>query len=157
MAIGLELSANQVYHERTILTLLDVLCDLGGLFEVMFVVFSLVLSIFNYKHLTNYMASQLFRIAPKGDTENTKELRPTLLCNIAEFFMDRFKQFPCCRRRGRWLAMQRARKSLQKEMNIIEILRLMRYLRVVIDKVLSPEEKARVLKQHKYRLVDDHE
>ena len=33
----------------------------------------------------------------------------------------------------------------------------MRYLRVVIDKVLSPEEKARVIKKHKYRLVDDKE
>ena len=42
-------------------------------------------------------------------------------------------------------------------MNIIEIMRLMRYLRVVIDKVLTPEEKAKVLKQHKYRIVDDKE
>ena len=70
--------------------------------------------------------------------------------------MDRLlSKFPCCNKRGKWLAMQRARKILQKEMNIIEIMRLMRYLRAVIDKVLSPEEKARLIKQHKYRLVDD--
>ena len=155
MAIGLELSANQVHHERTILTLLDVLSDLGGLVEVVFVAFSLVLSVFNYKNLTNYMASQLFRIAPKRDSENSKELKPTLFCNIAEFCMDKFLKFPCCRKRGRWRAMQRARKLLQKDMNIIEIMRLILYLRVVVDKVLSPEEKARVLKQHKYRLVED--
>ena len=112
MAIGLELSANQVHHERTIITLLDVLSDLGGLVEVMFVAFSLVLSMFNYKNMTSYMASQLFRIAPKGDTKNSKELKPTYFCNTAEFCIIKFKKCPCCRKRGRWLAMQLARKSL---------------------------------------------
>ena len=57
MAIGLELSANQVGHERTILTLLDVLSDIGGLVEVMFVALSIIVSMLNYKHMTSFMAS----------------------------------------------------------------------------------------------------
>ena len=66
-----------MHHERTIITLLDVLSDIGGLVEVMFVASSLVLSVLNYKHMTSYMASQLFRFAPKGDTEKPLELKPT--------------------------------------------------------------------------------
>ena len=34
---------------------------------------------------------------------------------------------------------------------------LLYYLGVVIDRVLSPEEKARVLERHRYSLEDDQE
>lgn len=63
MAVTIEMNPDLLVLTRNNYTVLDVLSEVGGLGEVLFILSSLLLKLLNYNHLTSYLASKLFKAA----------------------------------------------------------------------------------------------
>ena len=71
MDITFELDLDRKFIKRMCYSFLDLLGDLGGVIGILMVIFSSVVSCFNYNNFDNYMISRLFKIKKK-DTETNQ-------------------------------------------------------------------------------------
>ena len=101
--------------QRTGYTVLDILSDVGGIQSILFSGMSLLLSIWNYNYLDSYLISQLFK-NPTNIVFHAK------YGNITGFCIENVlpRKLLCCRKqRKKQIAMEEARKALEKEVDII--------------------------------------
>ena len=139
MDITIEMNLDQGILARKGYTFLDVLSDVGGIQSIVASAITLWLSAWNYKHFDNFMASALFKIkmeqpgASKGD-DGIQMIRPTSYCNILEFLIDMIPAFccssckGCCRKSVRMRRIEKARREMAKEINIVEIIKSRRII-----------------------------
>ena len=66
MDITFELDLDRKFIKRMCYSFLDLLGDLGGVIGILMVIFSSVVSCFNYNNFDNFMVSRLFKIKKKG-------------------------------------------------------------------------------------------
>ena len=57
MNVMIEMNLNAKIIERSGYTFLDLLADVGGVKEMLFSGFAIVVAFFNYKHYDNYLAA----------------------------------------------------------------------------------------------------
>jgi len=57
MNLTIEMNLNAKLIERSGYTFLDMLADVGGIKEMLFSGFAIIVSFFNYKHYDNYLAA----------------------------------------------------------------------------------------------------
>ena len=134
--------------ERNVYTLLDLLSDIGGIQGLLVSFFAITVTMLNADRFEEHLIGQLFTYRPTGqnqkyrESEHDKESNP---CNMTtEYFKPiRLFGFKCChRRRDRELrALVKARDQLNKEADIVELLRFMRLLKKVIYKSQSLHDK----------------
>ena len=104
--LTLEVGLDLMMIERKNYTLLDVLSDVGGVYNFFFASFSVLIGICNYNSFDNYMASRLFKIKKQNlnksndDDENYEYITPTRFCNCCELLVSTIpKKLRCCRKR----------------------------------------------------------
>ena len=100
----IELNLNLKVLERKNYTVLDVLSDVGGVYSVLFAVFSALINVCNYNNFDNFMAKRLYKLKKNNhtesdldqskdddsmssadDSEKYETLKPTKYCNWAEY------------------------------------------------------------------------
>ena len=127
MDISVEVNLDLEVLSRSGYTFIDVLSDIGGIQGLLITTIAIFLSFLNYKHFDTYMASQLFklRIAEGRSAEN---ISPTRFLNLYEYVVDLIPScLLCCRKTRRWRGIDKARKVLDAELNIIDIVKSRRY------------------------------
>ena len=60
----------------------------------------------------------------------------------------------CCRRNSKHAAIEKARQALSKEVNIIEIIRVLRYLKQAMRQVLPRQDRIYAKKSSRYVILD---
>ena len=63
----------------------------------------------------------------------------------------------CCRRNIRLAELEKARKFLNKEVNIIHIIKALRYLKLAIKKVLPKHDRDEAKKSSRYVILKNGE
>ena len=151
MQISFELNFHQTVIQRQGYTLFDLLSGVGGIQSVLYAVFSLFLSYFNYNNFSSHLASKFYKTnIDEGDDNNNKHdpppkhrrkksykryelekkeklssLVPTKSGNLKEFFIDNLpKTMVCCRKTRMQTRMAEARDALDRETNILEIIKV---------------------------------
>ena len=139
MDITIEMNLDQGILARTGYTFLDVLSDVGGIQSIIASAISFWLAAWNYKHFDNFMAAALFKIkmeqpgaSSKGNDGSIQMIRPTSYCNILEFLIDMIPSFcsckACSRKSVRMRRIEKARREMAKEINIVEIIKSRRMI-----------------------------
>ena len=65
MELSIERNLDLLVIAREGYTLLDFLSDLGGLSELIHILFGIILSFWNYLYLENFLVSRLYRLSNK--------------------------------------------------------------------------------------------
>ena len=172
MAFGFECNLDQEVIMRETDTILDVLADVGGFAEVLGFTCALILEVFNHRYLEQVLASKLFNEASPsedkkllgskkrthGDLE-VRELYVPKKWACCRFLIDCFgcRRISCCKRSRRLEATFRARKALKREIDIVELIRVRRYVYALIDKLFDPLDRVKFLRFHSFVTIDPDE
>ena len=118
------------------------LSDTGGITSALISSLVFIVSILNYNHLKSYIASQLFKIHEEKPRFNNSETFTASKCgNLPECIIDTLPCFKvCCKKPRRQRGIQKARKALEKEIDVLELVKSMRFFRLAIKGLLSPAE-----------------
>ena len=111
---------------------MDVLSDVGGLQGILISAISVILSIINHNYLENYLVSKLFK-------SGAVSLADSQIQNIKEFCLGLLPdKLVCCAKRRKQIAMEKARTALEKEMDIIKLVRSRRFVHKALKHLLDP-------------------
>ena len=148
--ITIQMSLDQTLIERTGYTVVDILSDVGGLQGILISVLSLLLSILNHSQLESYLASKLFKsdhifLTPLARMENLK-----LYC-IKKILPHRLA---CYHQQQKQAALDKARAALDKEMNVIKLIRSSRYFHLALKHLLDPQVRKELKKESQFREID---
>ena len=136
-------------------TFMDILSDIGGVEAVLISVISMFLSFWNYKHFDNYMAKHLYKM---NNESNAKEnLDTPYFRNMKHFFMEKLpRRLVCCQRSKSMIALYRARKLMESEIDIISLIKSRRYMNAALRELL-PKSRIEELKRQSYFITVDHD
>ena len=144
MDFVVELNRDLIFIQRTGYTLLELLSDVGGVQSILMTMIAYIVGLCNYKHFDTYMASQLFKISKhspdKKSSGEQEHFTPDRFSNLKHLIMDKFCTF--CRKRGicrkssRLRLIAKTRKRLEKEVNIIDIVKWQRYFHMALRHLL---------------------
>ena len=132
------MSMDQTLVERSGYTVLDILSDVGGMQGFLISAISLLLSILNHNHLENYMVSKLFKY--KGN-ENSTTLTATHTWGFISFCIEKVlpQKMVCCHQSRKQRALKEARASLEKEVDILKLIRSRRFVHLALKHLLDPQ------------------
>lgn len=129
----MEMDLNRVDYSRSRYTIFDLLSDVGGLSGIFFSVFAVFMAAWNFNSFDNYMVSHLFKAKIKGQEDSEvkrrgrsqSEFYPNKRCPyFKDYFLSWVPSFIlCCKQSRREKAFAKARDKLEKEMNIIELIK----------------------------------
>ena len=88
MEIQIEMNMNQMQVVRDGYTLLDLISDIGGLQGILISGSAILLSVWNYNNLDNFLVSKLYKIAPKNKDGPLEKFVPQKLRDPIDFFCD---------------------------------------------------------------------
>ena len=138
------------------------LADVGGLNAMLVTFFSLLTINWNYNSFDNFMVQRLFKITrPRTEIDDDTEyferseyIKVGKLPNCTDWLLSFVpKRFACQRSRNE-IAMKMAREKLDKEINIIEIVKSWRYFESAL-RFLLPEKKRLDFKERsRYIAID---
>ena len=106
---------------RTSYTILDVMSDVGGLDSILISGVSFFLSVWNFKHFDNHLVSRLYKLTGRGDNSYFK---PAKIGNLSDYVINLLpKKAVCCRKSRREMALDKAHEALEKEIDIVSLIR----------------------------------
>lgn len=143
VSVTIEMNLNLMHYERNVYTIFDMLSDVGGLSGLFVSCFAMFAGVWNYNSFDNFMVSRLFKIKkPKEEIEEDMGFYSQsdyIKIGRCPFFMEYLQSWlpKCChcfclKRNRRQIAMQQAREKLDKEINIIEMVKAWRYFEKAI-------------------------
>ena len=144
------------------------LAQLGGITTVLVNSFRVIVSFFNYNNFVSYLASKFYQIKNSQLNDMTLSTPQAKLTasplvtskcgNLKELFMHKLLPKICVCRCCRLNKMQRgvaeARVALYKEINIPEIIKLHRFLKLSLLHLLPPEKLKEIDKQVSSIVID---
>ena len=112
------------------------------------------------------MTAQIFKI--RGDTNGaaseSKLIRPTRFCNLFDYVRDlipdklvacsRHCCRHCCRKSRKQRGIEKARKILEKEVNIVDIVKSRRYFNEALIHLLSKEKRRELIARSQFTEVN---
>ena len=137
--ITVEMNLNQVQIARDGYTVLDFISDIGGMQGILLSGCALVLLMWNYAYLENFLVSRLYKLSshafPFDDFRKAKSydqsLNPRKYNNCADFFYDKLPNcLRCCcqsRKSPQFIGIKEGQELLQRETSVITQIRQMRY------------------------------
>ena len=155
-------------YDRTRYTVLDLLSDVGGLSGMFASIFTSFMAAWNYNQLDNFMVMNLFKLSkpkPKPKTQEIKiidsekgkeeHLWTDYLPNFKEYFRSRLpkKLRCCCKLSRKELAFKQGRKRLEKELNILELVKSIRLYRAAFNKIFTKGERLKLRQKSRYLLI----
>ena len=112
--------------------------------SIIITTFSVLVSLWNYKHFDSFMASKLFK-AQHGrawaasnrlggsQRASMRFIQPSRFCNIGHYLMDTIPaRCRCCRKSRLQRSLDRALKIMDEEINIVEIVKSRRYFKTAL-------------------------
>ena len=80
----------------------------------------------------------------------------TSMCgNLAEYVADKFpKCLVCCKKGRRKRGIQKARAALEKEIDVLELVKSMRFFRMAIKRLLSKDEISKLKERSQFFTID---
>ena len=149
---------------RNTYNIFDLLSDIGGIQSILVTFFNLLLRVWNYNHLSNYLVSKLYKYKPNGvqDTSVPQSFHVTKMGNVMEYIVDIFScRFSWCRRKGgsrtdnKKATLRKAREALDKEIDVIELIRQMRYVLSALNYLIPQNVKINELQEHsRFKQID---
>ena len=130
---------NLMTYDRSRYTVLDLLSDVGGLSGMFASIFTSFMALWNYNQLDNFMVMNLFqqkRTKRKVKTDSEKDQVENLwtdrLPNFKEYFRSLLpkKLNSCCQLSRKERAFKQGRIRLEKELNILELIKSIRLYKV---------------------------
>ena len=135
------------------------LSDIGGLQGILLSFCVAFLVLWNHNNFDNYLASRLYKIQDdtdsQSDVQNTRLstgsktpvgsfIEPTKWCNIYEYMLDAIpnclKCKKCsCRKTRTMQSIEQARVQMDEEINIVEIIKSLRYFNMALRLLLTKE------------------
>ena len=138
ISVTIERNLNIWHYERSVYTMLELISDVGGFSSALIVVLALTSKLWNFNNFDNFMVSRLFKI--RKTKEEIEEYPEEEFFNQSDFihignfpyFKECFKKMipkMCwfCKQTRREIALKKARGKLDKEINIIEMVKSWRY------------------------------
>lgn len=157
------MNLGQQFIIRHYYTVTDLLADIGGLGSILMIILSLLLSVMNYMNFQTFMASRLFKIK-KEDTEasnlryfeRSDFFKASKTSNVRLYCMDILpKKLVCCRRNRAEKGIQQAIRNMEKETDIIEMIKLMRFFKLAIRQLMQEKKQRMELKERsRYKSID---
>ena len=149
MAIGIDMSLDQIVIERSIYTILDVLSDVGGLKVMIVAIFAFIKSIINYNGLDSTIIEQLYTFPDEQDAKvtgghqqnnDTSETathvtyKTSMLGNFADYILDMLPGF-CrfCKKTRRQRQYEAAIECLRQETDVIKLIREIRFIKSALS------------------------
>jgi hypothetical protein len=136
-------------YKRTHYSFFDLLSDIGGFQGILVTFLASLAGIWNHNMLDNYMVSRLYKLEkPNEDTRQIKDtfkesefMKPRLLYNPKEYFRNLLPHWVCfcpsMKADRLEKSFEQARAQLQKETNMIEIIKSRRYFNAALRFLLS--------------------
>ena len=135
-------------------TFMDILSDVGGVEAVLISAISMFLSFWNFKHFDNYMAKHLYKMDLES---NSKEFNTPYLRNMKHCCMECLpRKLVCCRRTESMIALYKARKLMESEIDIISLIKSRRYMNAALRELL-PNSRIEVLKSQSSFVTINHD
>ena len=148
MELTMEMNLDLAKVSRSGYTFIDVLSDIGGIQGLLISVIVILISILNYNHFDDYMATRLFKAKPKnhkrdkGMQNEPTELQPTFYFNSCLYFADLIPaKLRCCKKSRRQRSLEKARQIMDEEFNVIQIIKSRRYVSKAIALLLSKAKR----------------
>ena len=164
ISITIEMDLDKVMFSRWRYTAFDLLSDVGGLSGMFASIFAVFMAAWNFNALDNYMVARLFKVRIDEQVSKKKKSRNE---NQSEFLATKcgpyFKDYVlswvpscmlCCKLSRREKAFAKARDRLEKEMNIIELVKSRRYFAKALKTLLPKSKRIELREQTRYILVD---
>ena len=127
-------------------TILDWISDIGGIQGIMISAVAIVVSIWNYNWLDNFLVSRLYRIEKRDAKkkvyecleDRTEKMRISSISSLRDYICDSLPScLQCCRSSRNERGLTLGRNKLEKETNIIKILQSRRYFSAALKQLLS--------------------
>ena len=163
VSVTFEMDLNVTHIERKLYTVFDMLSDVGGLLGILTSIAVLLNAIWNYQAFDNFMVSRLFKIKkPKEEIDEftdfysqSEYIKLSVAPNLLKWLLT-FVPKPClcCTPSRKERALQMARHKLDKEVNIIEIVKSWRYFDSAFRFLLDERKRLDLKERSRYLVVD---
>ena len=129
----------------------------------MFILSSLVISLFNYENFDTFLASRLFKIKFETETdddgknifEQSDYFRGSKWSNFKLYLMDCLpRKAVCCRRSYQERGIKIAIDAMHKEIDIIDMIKTRRYFAMALKKLLTSKQRMKLKEKSRYQCVD---
>ena len=151
LSVTFEREMNVIHYERVAYTYVDMLSETGGLATIFSTVFYFIHLAWNYSAFDNFMVSRLFKIKLPEEEIDEKAAyfnkSTYIILSKFPFFRSLCRRLSpkcchdtCCKRTKKEVAMNNARAKLEKEINIIEIVKSWRYFKAALHNLI-PDDK----------------
>ena len=168
MNITFELDLNRKFILRKCYSFLDLLSDMGGIVGILMGFFSSVVSCFNFNNFDNYMVSRLFKfkkIDAKTNLSKPYFQRAEFIDhrkyrNLLEYLINKMPCLKhiccckCCRKSRAQRGMDKAREKIMKEINIVEIVKKLRYVTDALNYLLPEKKRFEIKQRNRYVQID---
>ena len=131
---------------RNMYNVLDMLSDIGGMQSILFSVSAIFLGAWNHNNFDNYMVSYLYTYSqedPSNSKTDQARFNPPKMCSLKEYCLSHASFLLCCVKRRcqaksrEQRAFEKAREELQKEIDIIRIIKRQRYISLAMKSLLT--------------------
>lgn len=146
--------------------LFDFISDIGGIQGFLYSTLAFLLSIWNYKMFDNHMVSRLYKLE-KSDSgtrqikdafEQSDFMKTARFQDPKEYFRDSCPSWLCfcksCKPDRQELGFIKGRERLQRETNIIEIIKSRRYFNATLRFLLTKNQRMRLKKRGRYTAIN---
>ena len=163
LSVTIERNLDIMHYERSVYTMLELISDVGGFNGALILLLALLSQIWNFNNFDNFMVTRLFKIMKpkKKIDENLKffEQSDYIVADKYPYFLECFRSFApkkChfCKLTRREKALLKARDKLDKEINIIEIVKSWRYYEQAIRYLLPEAQRLDLKARSRYEAVD---
>ena len=163
VSVSFEMDLDMIHIERKLYTVFDMLSDVGGLLGILTSIAALLNTIWNYQAFDNFMVSRLFKIkrpkeeilADTGFFSQSEYIKLSIVPNLRNWCLSCVPRCCfCCGYSRKEKALQLARAKLDKEVNIIEIVKSWRYFESAIRFLLTERKRLDLKERSRYLTVD---
>ena len=155
------LDLHQISREH--FSVLDLMGDIGGVQAILISFFQFILFFLNYRYFDSYMASKLYKIKKPEDEEQKSKthfersdfFKPGKWRNLCNYMQDSLPDWlKCCKETRQERAIKKAITEMDKEINIIDIVKSRRFTNLALRKLLSHKDRMDLKERSRYLMID---
>ena len=137
--------------------------DIGGVQAILISFFQFILFFLNYRYFDSYMASKLYKIKKPEDEEQKSKtyfersnfFKPSKVKNLRDYVIDSLpNRLKCCKETRQERAIKKAITQMDREIDIIEMIKSRRFFHLAIRKLLTHKERVDLKERSRYSLID---
>ena len=157
MMFSFQMSLSKQILKRSHYSMLDFLSDIGGMQGLLLVSFGFLNAILNSQNSEELLIAKLFKFREENEEqlEDKKERDDRETSGFTKLRLYGLICFKWCRRQNmrERMAMKRAKQDLNKEADLVELLRFMRVLRKYL-RLKSPDEYDELSQKAKFNVIE---